>query len=911
MNKESKNGILEMSVFAAKIVLCFLLVFISFVYIYFGIINRANTLSADPVRTIKEWETTDRGENQFTFSSTLPRDIEDNEYLFFTTRKDVAVYINGELRTDFVDERDVNIPGGNIVRFYMLVPLTAADSGADVRLEMTTINRERVVPDAFVSTRYGGFSHLMMRYGLSFFLATIVLIFSLVVFIVSIVLSFSYKMQINMMYGALGTFIIAAWLITDSFLFPFMFGVYHVNGILNYMLCLMIPFAPAIYLNSIQGGRYKKSMSALLIASAINALLWPFLHFTGIYPIYNMRTTVNVIFAFLAVLSIGIMVRDAKRGNIKKYRYTFIGFFGFLICCIIEISILLVASTTDGVLPMVVGLGFLLVFVVIQQVEDLRIINLEKQHAIDISEAKTQFLASMSHEIRTPINAILGMNEMILRENEDKVIEEYSRSIKTSGNMLLMLVNDVLDFSKIEAGKLEITRARFQVAEMLCDVISIVSERADEKALKLKTELTSEIPSEMISDEFRIRQILVNLINNAIKYTEKGTVTLQVGGSYTGDYDYELCLRVKDTGKGIRKEEQANLFDAFSRADLKTNKNIEGTGLGLAIVKSIVDSMKGTLGVESEFGKGSEFWVKLPVKVTNKEPVRSDFMEVRSEHEKAPDFSSFTAPDANVLAVDDNQSNLTVVKLFLKRTGIKLDLCGSGTHAIELCRKKKYDLILLDHMMPEPDGIETLHIIREDEASLNKDTKAVVLTANAVVGSRQMYIDAGFEDYLTKPLDSKLLEKTVKKMLPKDKVNEGSEGENVSGAEAEPADSESGKELTLRDKLSKIEELDYDRAIGYCAGDEELLEQVVKEIASECAERSERMKQSLAGNDIKAYQIDAHTIKSNMARIGMDALSNRAKKHEMAADEKNTEFINSDSDDFINEYIKVCKSLEV
>ena len=308
------------------------------------------------------------------------------------------------------------------------------------------------------------------------------------------------------------------------------------------------------------------------------------------------------------------------------------------------------------ILFMVVGLAFLLTFIVIQQVHDLRMMNMEKQHAIDISEAKTRFLASMSHEIRTPINAILGMNEMILRENNDKTIDEYSRSIKTSGKMLLMLVNDVLDFTKIESGKLEIKESEFLMSEMLYDVISLIKERAEEKSLELRFEIFEEVPEELISDEFRIRQILVNLMNNAVKYTETGTITLKIGGNYT-DAGYELKLIVKDTGKGIREEEQEHLFEAFSRADVKANASIEGTGLGLAIVKSIVDSMNGSYGVESEYGIGSEFWVKLPVKYKSREALKSDFMERRNEHTTEDNSYSFMAPDAKILAVPGLEAN--------------------------------------------------------------------------------------------------------------------------------------------------------------------------------------------------------------------------------------------------------------
>ena len=421
------------------------------------------------------------------------------------------------------------------------------------------------------------------------------------------------------------------------------------------------------------------------------------------------------------------------------------------------------------------------------------------------------------------------------------------------------------------------------------------------------------MPAALISDEFRIRQILVNILNNAVKYTEKGSVTLRIGGSFK-DNIYELCMSVKDTGKGIREEDRAHLFEAFSRADMKANANIEGTGLGLAIVKGIVDSMKGTIEVESEYGVGSEFRVTLPVEYSDREPLRNDFMEKRPLQEEISENGAFTAPDARILAVDDNHSNLSIVKLFLKRTGIVPELCSSGSRAIELCRENKYDLILLDHMMPAPDGIETLHMIKTDEASLNKDTKAVVLTANAVADSRRMYMDAGFDDYLTKPLDSTVFEHTVMEMLPKDKVipvsasgNAGSQGEDESD---EIMEFGSDQMTPFMRRYRSIEGVDLEAALLYCAGDEGFLEEIAADIASEGMERSERMKKSLAENNLKSYNIDAHTIKSNMATLGIKPFSERAKKHEYAARDNDTAFLQKDAEGFLREYVEICSKLK-
>ena len=702
------------------------------------------------------------------------------------------------------------------------------------------------------------------------------------------------------------------------------------------MLCLMIPLPLVVYMSSLQQNRYRKSMSCVMLLSVLNAVVWPVLHFTGILPFYRVRMVANAVLVILAVSGMAILVADAVRKRIFSYHYTFIGFMGFLLGCLMELTLILIGVAGNESVSMLFGLGFFLTFVVIQQVHDLRKINMERQRAIDISEAKTRFLASMSHEIRTPINAILGMNEMILRENKDKAVEEYSRNIKTSGKMLLMLVNDVLDFSKIEAGKLEIRESDFRMSEMLYDVLSLVRKRAEEKDLTLESKITGEVPEEMIGDEFRIRQILINLLNNAVKYTDRGTVTLLIGGSRAED-GFLLDLRVRDTGKGIRKADQEHLFEAFSRADVKSNANIEGTGLGLAIVKSIVDSMNGELGVQSEYGEGSEFWVRLSMKYKGEELLREDFAERENVQTSAKSSCSFTAPDARILAVDDNQSNLKIVRLFLKRSGIIPDLCSSGDQAAQLCREKKYDLILLDHMMPEPDGIETLHIIRSDEASLNKETKAVVLTANAVAGSRRMYLDEGFDDYLTKPLDSGVLEEAVRRLLPKDKVIEGpaAEGtEALAGSNIQDAESDlpqkgpdtqdvgsvepvspveaptmAGAGDSFRSRLSAIEGLDYETALDHCAGEEVFLQEIIAEVAKECPIRAESMRKNLAAKDIKAYIIDAHTVKNALATIGLKAFSERAKMHEYAAKENDLAFLEEDGEAFIRAYTELGRRL--
>ena len=534
------------------------------------------------------------------------------------------------------------------------------------------------------------------------------------------------------------------------------------------------------------------------------------------------------------------------------------------------------------------------------------------EEARELSEAKTQFLASMSHEIRTPINAILGMNEMILRENRDPAIGEYAESVRNSGQMLLMLVNDVLDFSKIEAGKMEIHEGEFTLSYMLHNMMPMIQERAGEKSLMLDVKIEGEVPDGLVSDEFRIKQVLINLLNNAIKYTDTGSVELKITGEYTGDDTYMLTMSVKDSGRGIRQEAQNHLFEAFTRADLKENRSIEGTGLGLAIVKSILDSMGGTIAVDSTFGKGSEFMVQIPVRVTDRTPLEEDYEKMVKTVVSEIEQNDYLAPEARVLAVDDNASNLRIVSLFLKRVGIVPELCKSGTDAIELCRKNRYDLLLLDHRMPDPDGIKTLEIIRNDASSQNKETPAVVLTANALAGSDRIYSEAGFADYLTKPLDSSLLERTVKRYLPEDKVLPAKEDEEeVMVFKAEPAKDDGTESATdLRKKLESIEGLDYDAALRYAGGHEDLLGDTVSIIASECDEKIENMRRCIAAEDWNGYGLLAHSVKGLMGSIGLDRLSNRARKHENAATDNDAEYILSDCEGFMEEYREVCNLIK-
>lgn len=848
----------------------------------------------------------------FVATSTLPDEIKDDTSFCMVISGDVEVYINGELRKDFKAKRDFAVPGGVVKGFYMVVPLYRDDAGAEIKIIKTgTTRKGNVIQSTMIATNSGLYNYLVSSYSFPFMMAEILLIFAIVVFLVSIAMKIIYKRRIAMMYGSLAIAVIAAWLITNSYLFPFVYRHYHIDGVVNYMLCMLIPFGLLFYLDSLQKGRYRPLIISVSILSFANIFVWSILHFTGIYSFPKALIFIDIILIIQILVVMTVLIMDIFRSRIKEYKYTAFGFLGFLICAIAEIFFIQVVVSLHDDIPMLIGLAILLTMSVVQQINDLRKVNDERIKAIALSEAKTNFLASMSHEIRTPINAILGMNEMILRENSDPAITEYATSVKSSGKMLLMLVNDVLDFSKIEAGKIDIVDAEYSFAALIRDIMPMLKERAEEKNLELKVNLLRKIPDGQISDEFRIKQVLINLINNAIKYTDTGSVILMVDGEYTDDEKYILKMTVKDTGRGISVEGQRNLFDAFQRADIRQNGTIEGTGLGLAIVKSILDSMKGEIGVVSKLGEGSEFTVKIPVGVYDKTPVEEENLKHAPKIKNDVAKIDYKAPNARILAVDDNNSNLRIVTLFLKRAGIVPDGCDSGLKAVELCKNNQYDIILLDHMMPGMDGIETLEKIKNVEDSLNKKTPVIVLTANAIAGSRKRYMEAGFTDYLTKPLDATILEQTVKKYLPADKVILIDKGSNNTESDNKAYDAKKDvkKASSLRERLIAIEGLDFDEAMRFAGNDEAILEDIVENIAKESKEKIRLMEEALEEGNMKNYSCEVHSIKGLMAMIGLKAFSERALKLEAKANEGDMEYVQNETKDFINSYRDICNKL--
>ena len=389
-------------------------------------------------------------------------------------------------------------------------------------------------------------------------------------------------------------------------------------------------------------------------------------------------------------------------------------------------------------------------------------IRLEK-----MSDAKSIFLANMSHEIRTPINAIVGMNEMILRESSEKPIIEYAENVEHASGTLLSLINDILDFSKIEAGLLEILPDEYQTFSVLNDCYSLLEMRAYHKGLKLSLINDPDIPSTLFGDEIRIRQVMINLLTNAVKYTDEGSITIRAEKESHADPDMTvLCLTVEDTGRGMSEEGMTHLFDSYARIDEKKNRNIEGTGLGLAITKQLIDLMGGSISVQSTLGQGSSFTVKIPQKVVSSEPMGTFDRKRRLGISSSKHGVSFKAPDARILVTDDVSMNLKVISMLIKDTKITVDTASCGEECLRKYAEEHYDIVFLDHMMPEMDGIEALSRLKETEKYQHEHTPVIALTANAMLGAEKIYLDTGFSDYLTKPAKGSDLEAMILKHLP-------------------------------------------------------------------------------------------------------------------------------------------------
>ena len=517
---------------------------------------------------------------------------------------------------------------------------------------------------------------------------------------------------------------------------------------------------------------HKIHTGAVIIAAIIVYFLSPFNFVTagGIYggaPIWFLLGEVYVCFVV--------------EGKIK-YIFLMSDFVIFMVCYYVAYRYpsLISQNTlemvyTDSLMALIVVAALTCSMILFQNViyrSENEIARKQKKEIEELNKTQNRFFSSMSHEIRTPINTIIGLNEMILREDVSEEVAADAKSIQGAGKMLLTLINDILDMSKMESGKMDIVPVAYDVGAMLSDIVNMIWIRAREKGLAFHIDVDQSMPAQLFGDEVRIKQVLINLLNNSIKYTQEGSVTLSIQCKTIRQGHAQVSYSVTDTGMGIRKESIPYLFSAFKRVDEEKNRYIEGTGLGLSIVKQLVELMGGEIAVNSVYTKGSTFVVTLPQEVVGEDEIGELNLEARHEMNAREHYKqSFEAPKAHILIVDDNETNLMVAEKLLRDTKVQIETVTSGAQCLRKTLQNRYDVILMDHLMPEMDGIECLHAIRTQTGGLNQNIPVVILTANAGGENQALYRREGFDGYLLKPVSGIQLETELLKHLPRELVS--------------------------------------------------------------------------------------------------------------------------------------------
>ncbi|MBR1862176.1 MAG: response regulator [Lachnospiraceae bacterium] len=709
------------------------------------------------------------GEKDVYFNTVLPDNISEGYYLFIKTGKNFSALVDGRERCNYFIEQ--SLFGKTSKSIWLPIKLSPDDAGKTLSIVRRDYSGDTtLMPEFYYGNKLGFIQWLLSSNIFILLLSFSLLIFDFIIMLACIVYRIRTGHSFALMYLTISVFTGAAWLILDNFFYPFIFGNYYIDGIVEFMIVILLPFPFTSYMNILQERRYQKYVNIINLVLIIEFLLFSVLHFANISSFNESMLFILIGAGISTLITLGIMCYDLFIKKNRDYVIVAVGFSIFILFALGEIGHLFYPGHTNDGIYISIGLIALLLLAVYNEISNISNMHIKAIEAQSSNNAKSVFLANMSHEIRTPINAIMGMNELILREDINDTVKEYATNARDASLVLLDIVNDILDFSKIEQGKMELIEDKYDIARLLAGVISMMQIKADEKGLKLLADISPELPRTLIGDSKRVREIIMNLMSNAVKYTEKGSVTLTVYMDGTGETPV-LIISVKDTGIGIREEDRDKLFKQFERLDYNKNRNIEGTGLGLAITSGFVKLMGGTIACESVYGKGSEFIAEIPQKIADKTAIGDiDKIRVAMPDNEEKGTKDLRCPDAKILVVDDNRMNLKVAERFINLTGATVFCAKSGKEMLRLITGEKYDLILLDHMMPEMDGIAALEKAKAMSDNINKDTPYIALTANAILGAEEMYISRGFADYLSKPITIDSLNEILIKYLPSGKI---------------------------------------------------------------------------------------------------------------------------------------------
>lgn len=700
----------------------------------------------------------------------LPNKIKKyNSIMYESRRQDVIVHVGGVPRTTY-SNKETRICGKTSPSSIVTVPLYSTDESADIAVLISSDSyRSGDIGKIYLGSE-GSITIDLIKKNIPW-LSLVVVLFLLG--LINLISYFSFgknfeegKALINLFWML---FLSAIWCFSQlkiRQLFIKDIAVFENFGYCCHMIGI-IPFVSLI--NYVTKYEHKRLYNTCEVITVINFFVQNIVQYFNIADFFDMHVITDLMVVFFVSMSMIIIACYYIKEKTKSKEYMLIALIGLFVCELAEKADSYYRDRTGFYFS--IGMWFFTatyyVYVVVSAGKEQQ----RKKDAEAANIAKSQFLATMSHEIRTPINAVLGMNEMIIRDSNEEVIKGYARDVASAGKSLLSLVNDILDFSKIESGKMDIICVQYQMKSLLRDLILMIRGRISQNGLELKLNIDTNIPAVYFGDEIRIKQVLTNILTNAAKYTKEGSILFTVENRGIENDEISLFFSVKDTGMGIKEEDLERLMESsFIRVDQAKNRNIEGTGLGLSITRQLLTLMGSKLEVKSVYGEGSEFYFTIKQKIIDTKPMGEVISSERGNDKEDVKKQTFKAPSVKVLAVDDTRTNLIVIKGLLKPYEMQVDICDSGEKCLEMCKDTYYDVILMDHMMPGMDGIETLNILRSNNELKSQESKVIALTANAISGAADLYSENGFDGYMTKPIDVVDLDTQMRNVLKEEQI---------------------------------------------------------------------------------------------------------------------------------------------